>query len=257
MNFYRYLLLLLILLLTKSQKVNQENEIIILKDDNFVTIRGEINSKSASQTINKLMEIKSDKIYLYLITPGGSVSDGMQIIQTIKALEKSGKEIICIANIALSMGFVILQYCPTRIILQSSIVMQHQTSLELSGPLNNVNSYMSFIHSMGDEIDKVQSERIGISITEFQNKISHDWWLFGNNILKNNIADKMAWVICKFEKENTLEETEVNTLFGKVKLYYSKCPVATDPLNITFPENIPNEEKNKYSTNSYILDMFK
>jgi ATP-dependent Clp protease protease subunit len=257
MNLLKYLIFIFYIFSIKAlqnKKIN--NGVIILKDDNFVTIRGEIDGNLASQVITKMMSIQTDTMYLYLITPGGSVTDGMQIIQTMKALEKSGKKIICIANVALSMGFVILQYCNERVILQSSIVMQHQTSLKLNGPLNNVDSYMSFIHSMGDEIDEHQSERLGMSLEEFKNKINHDWWLFGNNILKNKVADKMAWIICNFENSNEREENEVTTPFGKVKLSYSKCPIAIEPLDTKFPENMPLVEQSKFATYRYIFDKF-
>ena len=142
--------------------INQNKEVITLTNSNFVVIRGQITGKLASKVIIDLIEMRDKVIYLYISSPGGSVVDGMKIIQVIKGLELSGKKIICIADMALSMGFAILQYCSERVVMQSSILMQHQMSLQLGGSINNVNSYVSFIHSMNDEVDKKQSEKLGI-----------------------------------------------------------------------------------------------
>jgi hypothetical protein len=158
--------------------------------------------------------------------------------------EKSGKKIICIGNIALSMGFVILQYCPERIILQSSIIMQHQSSLGLQGPLNNVNSYLDFIHTMGDEIDNQQSKRIGLELLEFRNKINNEWWLFGSDVLTHNVADKMAWVL--FDFKTTHIEDKFSTFFGPVTFVFSKCPLAIEPINVKFEDNFPIDKRQEF-----------
>ena len=233
-------------------------DIIKLTDSNFVTVRGEINGQLASTVITELMEVEDNTIYVYLSTPGGSIIDGMKIIQTLSALERSGKTIVCLADVALSMGFVILQYCPERIIMQSSVVMQHQSSLQVHGPLNNINSYMSIIHSIGDDIDEHQANRLELKVDDFRNKVNNDWWLFGSNILKNKVADRLAWITCDFD--TTVTETKIYTFFGPVTLYFSKCPLASEPLKVVFDDNFPMEEREevlqKYSINKILEDKF-
>jgi ATP-dependent protease ClpP protease subunit len=216
-------------------------ELIKLTEDNFITIRGDIDGQSASNTITDIMSKKSKDLYVYISTNGGSVDAGMQIVQLLKALESSGVRIHCIADVAMSMGFVIFQYCENRYVMPSSILMQHQLSLSSKGSLNNVNSYMDFINSMEQDVDLYQAKKIGITLDEFKAKVAHDWWLFGSNAVKNGVADKLVHVMCDFKHEPV--ETMVQTFFGDVKLIFSNCPIARDPIKVEFGDDISSEDR--------------
>lgn len=214
------------------------NDVVVLEENNFVTLRGPITGQSASKFINQLISKTTAKghankdLYIYLNTNGGSVTSGMQIVQSLKALELSGTKITCIGNVALSMGFVIMQYCPNRYVLDSSVLMQHQMSLGTEGQYENVVSYMNFIKQMGGDIDRYQAERIGLTLESFKDKTRHDWWLFGNNSVINNVADKLVHVTCDFKPEVEVEKFQ--SFFGDVSVHFSKCPVAKDPLKVEF-----------------------
>jgi ATP-dependent Clp protease protease subunit len=217
-------------------------ELIKLTNDNFVVIRGSINGESASRAINELVNKKSKNLYLFISSNGGSVSAGLNIIQSMKALELSGVTITCIGNVALSMGFVIMQYCSNRVILPSSVLMQHQMSLGLDGPINNINSYMRFVTSMNTRVDTHQSNRMNMSLDNFRKLTEHDLWLFGSEAIDYKAADRLAYVTCDF-KSDTYKET-IYTMFGEVTLEFSTCPLSTNPLKIIFGKNISNEHMN-------------
>lgn len=148
MAFKQYSLVILLLIVNSSLSQFNEIETVKLKDNNFVSIRGKIDEDSASRFIYDIMKIKNDKIYIYLNTPGGSIMSGNTIIQTIESLKQSGKKLICIADHAYSMGFVIFQACPTRYIMPHSIIMQHQASLQLDGPIKNVKNMVKLIENI-------------------------------------------------------------------------------------------------------------
>ncbi len=224
--------------------ISEARETIKLTEDNFIVLRGPIDGQSSSKFISELLDKKTRDLYVYLITNGGSVSAGMQIIQTLKALEHSGTNIHCITNVGLSMGFVITQYCQNRLVMDSSILMQHQASFGVNGPMNNVNSYMQFIKSMVNEIDVYQAERLNLTLDTFKEKIRDDWWLIGSESVKNNAADKLVYVMCDFK--NQFYDEEVQTIFGTIIATYSKCPVAKDPYKIKFNGVFSDEDKEKY-----------
>lgn len=215
-------------------------EVVKLTEDNHVVIRGPINGMSSSKVITNLVKNKSKELYIFISSNGGSVTSGMQIVQTIQAIQKTGVKVNCIGNVALSMGFVILQYCDNRYVMPSSVLMQHQMSLGIEGPLKNVNSYMDFINTMDMEVEHYQANRLNLTVTDFKRKVDHDWWMFGSSALEFGAADKLVSVLCDFKLE-TYKET-LHTIFGKVFLTYSTCPIARDPLEFEFENSFSQEQ---------------
>jgi ATP-dependent protease ClpP protease subunit len=110
---------------------------------NLITIRGPIQGTSTANWINQIndRDPDADTMYIYLSSPGGSVLEGNKIIDQIKTMELAGVNVVCVADFAASMAFVILQACQKRTALPSSVLMQHQMSLGLEGPIENINNY--------------------------------------------------------------------------------------------------------------------
>lgn len=210
-------------------------KVIKLTNNNFVVLRDQIDSINAANVVDQLSRFwDKDEVYLFLDTPGGSVSAGLEITNYIRTLEMNGVNVVCIANRAFSMGFVIMQYCPTRYVMDSSIMMQHQMSLGVQGPLKNVQAHMNFIHSLNNQVESVESSRLGLSLDTFRDKVQHDWWLYGNDIIANNVADEIVNVICAFDSKPV--KKTIYTFFGDVELVYSSCPLASAPLSVAFRE---------------------
>jgi ATP-dependent protease ClpP protease subunit len=221
-------------------------ESVLLEPDNLVVLRGEINHQSANKVVQNLLNVKNETMYLYIHTNGGSVIAGNNIVQTIDALSMSGKHIICIADVAISMGFVIFQSCPVRYIRPQSVLMQHQISIGIDGSLQNIMTHLDFIKDMEYEITVRQADRLGLTKQEFDKKILSDWWIYGPSILKHNAADKIVHVLCNFDPiEHTYEET-TSMLFFEFTETYSKCPLINTPLsgkieseNGPLPQGVP------------------
>ena len=151
-----------------------------------------------------------------------------------------GTNIYCIGDVAISMAFVIFQECPVRYIQKSSILMQHQMSFGTEGPIENVKSYVEFINSIKDQAENRQAKRLQISNVLFERKILTDWWLFGENILKNKAADDEIITVSCIKELLQSDYTETHlTLFGNIKIKYSNCPLIRNPLEISF-DNIKN-----------------
>jgi ATP-dependent Clp protease protease subunit len=222
-------------------------ELIEFKKDNFVSLRETINEDSSSRLLSKLnsIENKHNTIYLYINSPGGSVIAGLEIINYIKSLQSRSKQIICIAHNAMSMAFVILQYCSERYILYSSTLMQHQMSLGVKGKLYDINSRMSYINIMENKMSQDQATRLNLTLDDFNKLIQNDWWLYSEDIIANNAADKMVSIFCSFD--NYEETNIINSPFGDITIKYSACPLINYPLQISFPTlNFSEEKKNEF-----------
>ncbi|AYV81878.1 MAG: Clp protease [Harvfovirus sp.] len=206
--------------------------LVRLTPDNFIVIRGHIDGMTASKTISEMMTHQNDKeLYIYISSPGGYVTSGLEIIRMMESLTLNGVEVKCIADTALSMGFVIFQYCPVRYVTSSSILMQHQLSTGLRGPINQVVNYLEFVKSMEETVDAAQANRLGMTVSDFLAKTGDDWWLFGSSAVKYKAADSVANVLCDFEPGFV---TKVfHTFFGDIEATYSNCPMARDPVKIS------------------------
>ena len=178
---------------------NDELQIITLQPNNFIAISDEIKELNFERWSIDLSKIKSDtdKIYVYIDSIGGSVELGNKLINQLNYYSKIGKSIECIAKNAFSMAFQIFQSCDKRYILSSSVTMQHQVSLQnIKGPLINTMNYLKMIQSMSDDLDKKSAKKINIPYDEYKKLVQNDWWLYGEDIISNGVADSMVIVGC-------------------------------------------------------------
>ena len=228
MGIFNFLCIILGLLVVKGE------ELVELNSRNMITIRGPIQPESVSDFLSKSSKIDSNDIYIYISSPGGSVMEGMKIVDIIKSLEKAGKNISCISDFSASMAFIILQSCPRRLATFSSVLMQHQMSLGIEGDIENINTYLNFIKQIDIELNKLQADRIGLSEENFKRKIENDWWIHGPDAKKNFVVDDIVLVECHQDLHDKFETLEVSTMFGPVKLKYTKCPLSRYPVEVGF-----------------------
>lgn len=193
------------------------NKVFNLTTSNLVMIKNEINQESVSYAIEKIQNSKNtSSLILYLDSPGGHVEDGLNLITEIQK-----NNITCIAERAYSMAFAILQSCNTRYILPSGKLMQHQITFGIQESLYKIRNYVSYVTQMESYLTKIQAKKIKMTEKLFIDKISNDWWLFGENAIFNNVADDIVNVKCS---KTLIDKNFTQTVNGK-KITYSNCPL--------------------------------
>jgi len=202
---------------------------IKLTEENHVLLRGEINSKSVARAGHAILTHPQDEVYLFIDSPGGMVFSGLQLANI---LEHSGKKITCIANVAASMAFYLLQHCETRLVMEHSLVMQHVAHYALIGDAPNNFSFSTFFQTVAKSMTKKQAERLGLSEDEFSKKIRDEWWLYGENVVEANAADDVTTVECSNELAMKTIKKKVRTLFWSVEAEYSACPLVSSPVRV-------------------------
>lgn len=230
-------------------------KVVHLTNDNFVSLRGPVNSQSIAELISNLLDKNSNERYIYLSTNGGSVDAGLKLINVIKDLENSNINVNCIADTAISMGFVIFQSCTNRMVLAHSTLMQHQMSMSnIRGKLLELNSYMLHINKIEDELNLMQASRLNMSKSEFEEKVMNDWWITTNESIEQNVADEIVSIKCMFPKEK--EITEISTIFGDLVLTYMKCPQVSAPVKVELKLkndiNFAEKDEFKMFANNYV-----
>lgn len=156
---------------------------ILFNNVNSFDIVGEINNELYIKLVNyKLTNNKN--LYIYINSPGGSLFDAIDIIYLIKEFEKS-KTVICIAQNAYSVAFTIFQSCSNRYILSNTILMQHEFKIIYSKyDVNIVNNIILYIRIS-------EAMRINIKLNVYLEKVKNELWIYGQDIIDNNYADKL------------------------------------------------------------------
>lgn len=201
---------------------NVFSNVVTLTKTNHVSIVNEISDSTATKFIKDIHKITPSDIYIYINSPGGSVSSGERIIQSMIYKKHQNHTLLCIAESALSMAFHIYQNCDVRIVLPNSIIMQHQMSLEVSGSLESINNYLTIINNINNKLIVSESNRIGITPDEYKNRIVSDWWIYGEDIITQNVGDRMIDAVGCDTK--LLQSTQQVIMDGSL-LQLSLCPL--------------------------------
>lgn len=226
-----------------------DEKILTLNKDNHISLSGEINEKSSNEFIYKLLTYNRDNLIVHINSPGGSVVDGMKIIQIANDLKVKNKKfkITCYVDFAASMAFAITQgICDDRFIGITSTLMQHQATFGIRGREGEVSSRLNMILSLLEISDKMQADRLELSVTDFRRKSRDEWWLIGKKGIDNKAADSIAPVVCTKELTSETRKENIKYFATPVELTWSLCPLITYPTNINISDqNLSKEQKDK------------
>ena len=158
-----------------------------------IWLTDEINTVSATEIIIQLRHLDrtNGDIKLFINSPGGSVTDGMAIVDTIKNC-KNDVSTIC-TGIAASMGAFILS-CGTkgkRFITPLSEVMIHQPFGGTQGQATDILITAEHIKKTKDKINKILSENTGKSINVIAKDCERDYFMDANKAIEYGICDSI------------------------------------------------------------------
>ena len=228
---------------------------INLDEDNTIILKGPISSDTTSKFIQDLQNFKNDELNIFITSPGGSVLEGMKIIDHMKMLKHQDTTTNCIVDFAASMAFVITQACDNRYSLSSGILMQHQMSLSTGGPIENMHNYLKLINNINNDLDTMQSNKINMKLEDFKSNIVNDWWLTANEALELNVIDNIVTVNCnKYLYKNNFKQ-KIRGLFGDVEFTFSQCPLLRDHVKVKFNKEIDEETRYKVIS-EYLINPY-
>lgn len=194
------LLTLLLLFLTLSPLFADNKKVIYLNEENTIVLFEAVSAESVKE-VNKNIRLldnllpKGEPLYLILNTPGGSVIDGMDIVNLAQSLSRP---VHTITIFAASMGFVLAQHLNLRYILQNGILMSHRmktamSQAEVGGELDEA---LSFSHIINKTINNVCANRMSMNLEDYERRIADEWWLYGQNAVDKKAADEVITVSC-------------------------------------------------------------
>lgn len=165
-----------------------------LLNDRIIFLSGEINDYVSNLVISELLyldSISNDDISLYINSPGGSVSAGMAIYDTMQFI-KSDVRTICI-GIAASMAAIVLAAGKKgkRNSLPNSEVMIHQPLGGVQGQATEIKIAADHILYTKDKINKLLSKLTNQSIDKIRKDTERDCYLSAVDAKKYGIIDEI------------------------------------------------------------------
>ena len=169
-----------------------------LLNDRIILLHDEVNSATASVIVAQLLYLEGqdpDKdIFLYINSPGGSVSDGMAIYDTMQYI-KCDVSTIC-TGMAASMGAFLLSSGAKgkRIALPNSEIMIHQPLISgggLSGQVTDIQIRSNYLQRTKDRLNRILAENTGKDYEQVCRDTERDNFMDAEEALAYGLIDKV------------------------------------------------------------------
>ena len=166
-----------------------------LLNDRIVFLADEVNDTTASLVVAQLLFLEAqdpDKdICLYINSPGGSVTAGMAIYDTMNFI-KCDVSTICI-GMAASMGAFLLSAGAKgkRLALPNSEIMIHQPLGGMRGQASDIKIHADHILRTKETLNRILAENTGKPLSEIERDTDRDNFLTAEEALAYGLIDKV------------------------------------------------------------------
>ena len=169
-----------------------------LLKDRIIFLGEDVNPTSASLVIAQLLFLESEdpdkEIFLYINSPGGSITDGMGIIDTMNYI-KCPVTTICV-GLAASFGAVLLANGEKgkRFATRNSEILIHQPLIGgqgggISGQATEIKIHADHMIRTREKLNKLLSEKTGQSIETIERDTERDHYMTAQEALEYGLID--------------------------------------------------------------------
>lgn len=166
-----------------------------LLKDRIIFLSEDVNNVTASLVVAQLLFLESEdpdkEISLYINSPGGSITDGMAIVDTINYI-KCPVSTICV-GLAASMGAVLLASGEKgrRLATPNSEILIHQPLISggLSGQTTEIKIHADHMVRTREKLNKILSERTGQTLETIEKDTERDNYMTAEEALKYGLID--------------------------------------------------------------------
>jgi ATP-dependent Clp protease protease subunit len=163
--------------------------------DHIIFLGGPIEDYTANLVIAQLLFLQSEDpkkdIMLYVNSPGGSVSAGLAIIDTMNHI-KNDVSTVCV-GMAASMGSVILSSGAKgkRLALKNSEIMIHQPMGGVQGQAADIEITAKHILKIRERLNKILADTTGQPLKTIDRDVDRDFFMDAEEAKKYGIVDKV------------------------------------------------------------------
>ena len=166
-----------------------------LLNDRIIFLSDEVNDVTASLVVAQMLYLEAqdpDKdIYLYINSPGGSISAGMAIYDTMNYI-KCDVSTICV-GMAASMGAFLLSSGAKgkRFALPNAEVMIHQPLGSMQGQASDIKIHADHIIRIRAKLNKMLSEQTGKDLATIERDTERDNFMTADEACAYGLVDKV------------------------------------------------------------------
>ena len=166
-----------------------------LLNDRIIMLSEEVNDTTASLVVAQLLYLEAQdpdkEIQFYINSPGGSVTAGMAIYDTMQYI-KCDVSTICL-GMAASMGAFLLAAGTKgkRFALPNSEIMIHQPSGGAQGQATDISIHANHILRVKDKLNQILSERTGQPLDVVKRDTERDNFMTAQEALEYGLIDKV------------------------------------------------------------------
>ena len=166
-----------------------------LLKDRIIMLSGEVNDDTANLVVAQLLFLESEDpdkdIYLYINSPGGSITAGMAIYDTMQYI-KPDVNTICI-GMAASMGAFLLSSGAKgkRFALPNSEIMIHQPLGGFKGQATDIDIHARRILKIKETLNKILSENTNQPIDKIKQDVERDYFMDAEEAKNYGLVDEV------------------------------------------------------------------
>ena len=166
-----------------------------LLNDRIIILSEEVNSATASLIVAQMLYLEAqdpDKdIQFYINSPGGSVTAGMAIYDTMQYV-KCDVSTICV-GMAASMGAFLLSSGAKgkRLALPNSCIMIHQPSGGFQGQATDIQIHAEYILKLKKHLNEIMAANAGRTLEEVQAATERDNFMTAQEALDFGLVDQV------------------------------------------------------------------
>ena len=167
-----------------------------LLKERIVFLVGPVNDSVASLITAQLLFLESEnpkkEIYLYINSPGGLVTSGLGIYDTMQYI-KPEVSTLCIGQAASMASFLLSAGAKgKRFSLPNSRVMVHQPSAGFTGQATDIEIHAKEVLSLKKRLNEIYSKHTGKSVEEIKVALERDNFMTAENAKSFGLIDKVV-----------------------------------------------------------------
>jgi ATP-dependent Clp protease protease subunit len=168
-----------------------------LLEQRIILLSEPVMAKSAQRIVSQLLYLNAQStkkpIHFYLNTPGGSVSDGFAIFDTVRMI---GAPVISVCTgISASMG-TILMLSPrekkNRVCTPNTRIMIHQPSGGYQGAASDIEIGAKEILKLRDRLIEIYVQEAGIDADRVRTDLNRDYWMTAQEAVDYGLCDRVV-----------------------------------------------------------------
>ena len=166
-----------------------------LLKDRIIMLSGEVNDVTANLVVAQLLFLESEDpdkdIHLYINSPGGSITSGMAIYDTMQYI-KPDVSTICI-GMAASMGAFLLSSGAKgkRFALTNAEIMIHQPLGGFQGQATDIDIHAKRILKIKDKLNQILSENTNQPLEKIKVDVERDYFMEASEAVEYGLIDKV------------------------------------------------------------------